>query len=921
MADLTMEELLQAPTKGYGEAIVILEILAENFDIKTNLLQLVQANKFHGRENDNPHTHISNFKRMTATLKYRDVLNDAIKLLHFPYSLEDRARIWDVVSKTDDRIDKLADQISNLVEIVNKQVIAPAKVVKKTCVTCGGAHAYYECIATDIPNNQIPPSVPNEFSSYIKSNEIAIKSMQNQINVLRGDFSKQGENIYRNLKDDMRSILGSFFQNQPSTSGTLLSNTVPNPKGEMKAVTTRSGLAYEGPSIPTESPLEKVDEQNTEEILDKEHSNSSESTAQVQPSVVPISIPEPDVPRTQKKPTILYPSRLNDQKLREKATNQMEKFFQIFHDLHFDISFADALLLMPKFASTINSLLANKDKLLRMEVCHALADLGASINLIPLSIWKKLSLPELTPTRMTVELADMSIIRPKGIAEDVFVKVGKLHFPTDFVVVDFEADPRVPLILGRSFLRTGRALIDVYGEEITLRYNPKSSSPTLVYDNSISESDSSKVPIVKSSSPTLTPFRESDFFLEEIEYFLNDDLIPTGIEKSVYDPKGDILFLEKLVNEDPFQLPSMDLKVAEESKKKSSVEEPPELELKELPSHLDMQSQRRVNPKIHDVIKKEVIKLLDAGMIYPISDSPWVSPIHYVPKKGGMTVIPNENNELIPTRLVTGWRVCIDYRKLNDATRKDHFPLPFMDQMLEMLARNEFYCFLDSFLGYFQIPINPQDQEKTTFTCPYGTFTYRRMPFGLCNALGTFQRCMMSIFHDMIEKTIEVFMDDFSVFEDSFSSCLTNLDKMLNRCEETNLILNWEKCHFMCREGIVLGDTFCLFQKCIDAFNTLKKKLTEAPILVVPDWNLPFELMCDASNYAIGAALGQRKSKHFQPIHYASKMMTEAQIHYTTTEKEMLAVVYAFEKFRPYVVLSKSIVYTNHLALKYLLNK
>ncbi|GKA88718.1 reverse transcriptase domain-containing protein [Tanacetum coccineum] len=218
-----------------------------------------------------------------------------------------------------------------------------------------------------------------------------------------------------------------------------------------------------------------------------------------------------------------------------------------------------------------------------------------------------------------------------------------------------------------------------------------------------------------------------------------------------------------------------------------------------------VQHQRRVNPKIHDVIKKEVEKLLNAGLIYPISDSPWVSPVHCVPKKGGFTVVENEQNELIPTRLVTGWRVCIDYRKLNEATRKDHFPLPFMDQMLERLAGNEYYCFLDGFSGYFQIPIDPNDQEKTTFTCPYGTFAYRRMPFGLCNAPGTFQRCMMAIFHDMIEKTMEVFMDDFSVFGSSFSTCLTHLEKMLKRCEDTNLALNWEKSHFMVKEGIVLG--------------------------------------------------------------------------------------------------------------------
>ncbi|GJY59292.1 reverse transcriptase domain-containing protein [Tanacetum coccineum] len=247
----------------------------------------------------------------------------------------------------------------------------------------------------------------------------------------------------------------------------------------------------------------------------------------------------------------------------------------------------------------------------------------------------------------------------------------------------------------------------------------------------------------------------------------------------------------------------MDLKQSEVIKAKPSIEEPPELELKDLPSHLEyayleendklpviiakglnddekeallkvlkshkraiawkitdikgidphfcthkilmeddykptVQSQRRVNPKIHEVIKKEVLKLLDAGMIYPISDSPWVSPVHCVPKKGGITVVANEENELIPTHLVTGWRVCIDYRKLNEATRKDHFPLPFMDQMIERLAGNEFYCFLDGFSGYFQIPIDPQDQEKTTFTCPYGTFAFRRMPFGLYNASGTF---------------------------------------------------------------------------------------------------------------------------------------------------------------------------------------
>ena len=203
-----------------------------------------------------------------------------------------------------------------------------------------------------------------------------------------------------------------------------------------------------------------------------------------------------------------------------------------------------------------------------------------------------------------------------------------------------------------------------------------------------------------------------------------------------------------------------------------------------------VQPQRRVNPNIKEVVKKEVIKLLDAGLIYPISDSPWVSPVQVVPKKGGMTVVKNEKDELVPQRTVTGWRVCIDYRKLNDATRKDHFPLPFIDQMLERLAGHEYYCFLDGFSGYFQIPIAPEDQEKTTFTFPYGTFAYKRMSFGLCNAPATFQRCMMAIFHELMEDSMEVFMDDFSVFGDSFDRCLANFEKMLKHCEETNLVLN-----------------------------------------------------------------------------------------------------------------------------------
>ncbi|GJU15881.1 reverse transcriptase domain-containing protein [Tanacetum coccineum] len=397
---------------------------------------------------------------------------------------------------------------------------------------------------------------------------------------------------------------------------------------------------------------------------------------------------------------------------------------------------------------------------------------------------------------------------------------------------------------------------------------------------------------INSRSPSLTPFGGSDFLMEEIDEFLeHDDSIPPGVD-GIYDSEGDTVYLEELlsvINSDPNLPLSPVCEINVPDKIKSSCEDPPVLELKDLPSHLEyaflegddklpviiaknlkdedktalikvlkshkhaiawkisdikgidpqfcthkilmeenakpiVQHQRRVNPKIHEVIKQEVIKLLDAGLIYPISDSPWVSPVHCVPKKGGITVVKNEENELIPTRLVTGWRVCIDYRKLNDATRKDHFPLPFMDQMLERLAGNEYYCFLDGFSGYFQIPIDPLDQEKTTFTCPYGTFAYRRMPFGLCNAPG----------------------------------------------RSVGLLL--------------IG--------------------------------LVFEIMYDASDFAVGAVLGQRKTKHFSRYNMQANPNDRAQAHYTYNgKKELLVVGDCFEKFRPYLVCKGTCLIRSHLRL------
>ncbi|GJS99813.1 reverse transcriptase domain-containing protein [Tanacetum coccineum] len=1084
----TMAQLLEAPTEGYEDAIVVPEITANNFEIKHGLLNLVQNKQFFGHDKEDPHAHIRYFNKITSTMKFPNVPSTSVKLMLFPFSLEGAARIWlekepprsiltwdDLVSKfinkffppskttnlrneitrfqqkfdetfyeawdrfndllrgcphhgfselhqldtfynalnSNDQdslnsaaggnfLDKMPRECLKIIEskskvrqsrskaIVSKvstssstpavssdvaelkdmvralildkknQTPAPAsvKAVEQSCVTCGGGHSYQNCPATNDyrdniqeyvsqaaavnynqgnasyqpPINQPPtfqappyqaPAHPtpgvskSDFDHYVKANDAVMQNMQNQM---------------ANITDLITKFVNS---NTASTSGSgsLPSNTIANPKGDVKAITTRSGVSYNGPQ--TSSP------QETENEPEVTKDTVQPSTENIQPPVVQTDdqTGEPVVvPKT--KPTLPYPSRANQEKLREKDNVLASKFMKIFRNLHFELSFADALLHMPKFAPMFRKLLNDKDKIIEltktpvnencsavilkkfpeklgdpgrflipcdfpeMSECLALADLGASINLMPLSIWKELSLPALTKTRMILELADRTISTPTGIAEDVFVKVGTFFFPAYFVVIDYVADPWVPLILGRPFLRTARALIDVHGEQMTLRHDDQSvtfkvgDTETFSYNiiesvnrvdvidiaceeyvQEVLETSESGNPTstsdltIDSRSPSLTPFGGSDFLMEEIDEFLeHDDSIPPGVD-GIYDPEGDTVYLEELlsvINSDPNLPPSPVCEINVPEKVKSSCEDPPDLELKDLPSHLEyaflegddklpviiaknlkdedktalikvlkshkraiawkisdikginpqfcthkilmeenakpvVQHQRRVNPKIHEVIKQEVIKLLDAGLIYPISDSPWVSPVHCVPKKGGITVVKNEENELIPTRLVTGWRVCIDYRKLNDATRKDHFPLPFMDQMLERLAGNEYYCFLDGFSGYFQIPIDPLDQEKTTFTCPYGTFAYRRMPFGLCNAPGTFQRCMVAIFHDMIEKTMEVFMDDFSVFGDSFSSCLSHLDKMLQRCEDTNLVLNWEKCHFMVKEGIVLG--------------------------------------------------------------------------------------------------------------------
>nr|GEU76203.1 reverse transcriptase domain-containing protein [Tanacetum cinerariifolium] len=607
---------------------------------------------------------------------------------------------------------------------VNQQV----KAVTPNCETCGGPYSFTDC-----------PATVGQTQNFMKMNTAS-----------------------------------------SSGSGTLPGNTVTNPNKELKGITTRSGTAYQGPTIPnTSSSLPLVVERETEVTKDTMHPTNNESTKDVQPSAVqtetsilnskPVVSPV-SASKSNPRPSIPYPSRLHDQKLYDKANDQREKFSQIFKDLNFNISFADALILMPKFGPTIKTLLTNKDKL-----------------------------SELARTPLNVHC---SVVLLKKLPEKLGDPGKNIPFPNaDFVVVDFNVDPRVPLILGRSFLKTRRALIDVFEGELTLRVGKEAITfnldQTSRYSANYSDMTAKRVdiidmaceeysqevlgfsdmivsgnptpyydPIVSTSSPTLTLFGDSDFLLEEVDAFLalEDDATSSKVDQSYFDPKGDILLLEAFLNDDPSLPPSnqgnylpqarKELKIYEAKTNKSSIDEPPEVKLKDLPPHLEylflegdnklpviiakdlsdeekttlimvlklhkraiawklsdikginpefcthkilmeddfkptVQHQRRVNPKIHDVINKEVLKLLDAGLIYPISDSPW-------------------------------------------------------DDV-----------------------------------------------------------CKMAIFHDMIEKTMEVFMDDFLVFGNSFQTCLSHLEKMLKRCEDTNLCLNWEKSHFMVKEGIV----------------------------------------------------------------------------------------------------------------------
>nr|GEX12396.1 reverse transcriptase domain-containing protein [Tanacetum cinerariifolium] len=652
------------------------------------------------------------------TLRHRDSINDAAGETFMKrrpeecYDLKENLTAhhnnWDtsaqrsessssITSSSDTKISALKAEMAkinkNLMRVLqfNQQVRA----VAPNCETCGGPHSFNDCPATVGNTQNVNAAGPT------KANDAILKNMQTNMTSLT------------NSNLELKNMFSHFMKmNTASSSGsrTLPGNTITNPKVDLKGMTSRSGTAYQGPTIPTTSSSPVV-ERETEGTKDTVHPTNNGSTKD--PVASPVSASRPN-----QRLSIPYPSRLQDHKLRDKTNDQQEKFFQIFKDLNFNISFAVALILMPKFGPSIKSLLTNKDKL--YELARTL--LSEYYSAVPRQVFdsNKLSLPDLSPTCMTLELADRSISRLAEVAEDVFVKVGTFHFSVNFLVVDFDADPRVPIILRRSFLKTGRALIDVFEGKLTLRvgkeaitfnldqtsrysanYNDMTanridvidmaceaySQEVLGFSNVITSGNPTPYydPFVSTTSSTVTPFENSDFFLEEVDAFLalKDDPTSLEVDQSYVDTEGDILLLEAFLNDDPSLPPPnqrnympevcKELKIYEAKSDKSSIDEPPKVELKDLPPHLEyaflegddklsviivkdlsveektalitvlkshkraiaqklsdikgidpefctnkilmekdfepaVQHQRRVNPKIYDVIKQEVLK-------------------------------------------------------------------------------------------------------------------------------------------------------------------------------------------------------------------------------------------------------------------------------------------------------------------------
>ncbi|XP_073152975.1 uncharacterized protein [Henckelia pumila] len=931
-------------------------ITTNKFEIKPAIIQMVQNTvQFGGMTIDDPYAHLTKFLEICDTFKMQGVSDDAIHFRLFPFSLRDKAKAWltnlpagsittwddlakafltkyfpssksmklraDITTFTQDaaaggnllrkspedgyelieemtsssyhpqsernavrrsagmhQVDAFTSVAAQL-EVMNKRIEeltlgqSAMRIQEVWCEKCGAEHFTKDC-QTGNPSYQPDGGMVNHVGNQNRPRNDPFSNTYNPGWRQHPNFSWGGQNnrSYGNQnhgrqpqeeKPSMEQMMQKFIsstetrmQNQDASIknlenqigqlakalssrelGILPSDTEKNPKKQVKADELRSGKKIEG---------ERQSKKESETDIPGTTAGKSSNSTQTPTSESNIAIPSP------------FPAALKKAKL----DSQFAKFLEVFKKLNINIPFADALMKMPSYAKFLKEILSSKRKLEEhamislTENCSALVqnkippkqkdpgsfyipcvinevqfqkalcDLGASINLMPYSVFRKLSLGEPKSTRMSLQLADRSIKYPRGIIEDVLVKVDKFIFLVDFVVLDMEEDLDMPLILGRPFLATGKTLIDVQKGDLHLR----------VGEEKISFDDTFQEPLEDS---LISPHRDDivNGDIEEMTTYLNDNQSWR---------KGGKLRLEDLGDRKDLVL------------QKPSLEEPPTLELKPLPTHLKyvflgeietrllnvlkshksvfawkvtdikginpsicmhkilmeeninpmVQPRRRLNPKMQEVVKAETIKLLDAGIIYLISDSTWMG-----------------NQDTIKLRL-----------------------------------------------------------------------------------------------------HLKIRIKQLSLAHMSFDACLNYLNIVLMRCEETNLVHNWKKCHFIVTEGIVLGHHISeqgieVDRAKVQAFEFLRERLVTAPVLTSPDWDLPFEVMCDASDSAVGAVLGQKIDKVFRTIYYASKTLNEAQLNYATTEKELLAVVFALDKFHSYLVLSKITIYTDHSAIKHLLAK
>ncbi|RVW63655.1 Retrovirus-related Pol polyprotein from transposon 17.6 [Vitis vinifera] len=717
-------------------------------------------------------------------------------------------------------------------------------------------------------------------------------------------------------------------------------------------ITLRSGKKIEQPTpkphVEKEEEIKKGKEMEDKESEISEEKKDSDSTMN--------AIPEKELLKEEmlkKSTSPPFPQALHG----KKGIRNAAEILEVLRQVKVNIPLLDMIKQVPTYAKFLKDLCTIKR--------------GLTVN-------KKAFLTE----QVSAILQYRSVKIPRGVIEDVLVQVDNFYYPVDFIVLDTDPTVKeanlVPIILGRPFLATSNAIINCRNGLMQLTFGNMTLDLNIFYmskkqitpeeeegpeelciiDTLVSESPIACYSTKLEKDRRILPLfnKEEEAAAEKEIPKLNLKPLPVELKYTYLEENNQcpVVISSSLTSHQENCL----MEVLKRCKKAIGwqISDLKGISPLVCTHHIYMeeeakpirQFQRRLNPHLQEVVRAEVLKLLQAGIIYPISDSPWVSPTQV---------------------------------KVNAVTRKDHFPLPFIDQVLERVSGHPFYCFLDGYSGYFQIEIDLADQEKTTFTCPFGTYAYRRMPFGLCNAPATFQRCMLSIFSDMVERIMEVFMDDITVYGGTFEECLliwkqfftdalkktwcstgrnailwyvkelslaiSSLKKALklikqrwsllsnyhpNNCKGVRQFLGHAGfyrrfikgfsslskplCELLAKDAKFIWD-----ERCQNSFDQLKKFLTTTPIVRAPNWQLPFELMCDASDFAIGAVLGQREDGKPYVIYYASKTLNEAQRNYTTTEKELLAVVFALDKFRAYLVGSFIIVFTDHSALKYLLTK